>query len=118
MPLYDYACSDCGRRIEVRHGIHEDGPQRCEACGGRLRRVLSPPAVHFKGSGWAKKERAATRPGSGASASKEGARTSTDGKAGAPSSTEASEPAGDRGAATPSGAADRGAGSSGTGTGG
>ena len=118
MPLYDYACSDCGRRIEVSHGIHEDGPQRCEACGGRLRRVLSPPAVHFKGSGWAKKERAATRPGSGGSASKEVAGPSTDGKAGAPSSTEASEKAGDRSATTPSGAADRGAGSSGTGTGG
>ena len=36
-----------------------DGPRRCAYCGGRMRQVFSPPAVHFKGSGWAKKERAA-----------------------------------------------------------
>jgi len=61
MPLYDYACTKCGRGFEVRHGVHEEGPQRCTHCGGRLRLLISTPTVHFKGSGWAKKERAEAR---------------------------------------------------------
>jgi putative FmdB family regulatory protein len=61
MPLYDYDCAACGRRIEVVHGVHAPGPTHCPNCGsGPLRKAISAPAVHFKGSGWAKKERHAT----------------------------------------------------------
>lgn len=56
MPLYDYACTRCGRTIEVMHGVHGHGPATCEVCGGPMRKVLSPPAIVFKGSGWAKKD--------------------------------------------------------------
>ena len=56
MPLYDYRCVACGREVEVMHGIHDGGPAACEACGGAMRKALSPPAIHFKGSGWAKKD--------------------------------------------------------------
>jgi len=59
MPLYDYRCAACGRVIEVMHGIDAAGPQSCEACGGAMKKVLSPPAIHFKGSGWAKKDASA-----------------------------------------------------------
>ena len=58
MPLYDYDCTECGRRVEVIHGVHSPGPTHCPNCGGwPLRKAISAPAVHFKGSGWAKKER-------------------------------------------------------------
>ena len=58
MPIYDYDCAECGRRIEVVHGVHAPGPTHCPNCGGGpLRKAISAPAVHFKGSGWAKKER-------------------------------------------------------------
>ena len=60
MPLYDYRCVACGREVEVMHGIHDRGPEACEACGGTMSKVLSPPAIHFKGSGWAKKDAAAS----------------------------------------------------------
>jgi putative FmdB family regulatory protein len=61
MPRYDYACAACGRRFEVVHGISEDGPTSCPLCGeGPVRKAFAPPAIHFKGSGWAKKERRAT----------------------------------------------------------
>ena len=61
MPRYDYACAACGRRFEVVHGITEDGPTSCPLCGeGPVRKAFAPPAIHFKGSGWAKKERRAT----------------------------------------------------------
>jgi putative FmdB family regulatory protein len=58
MPLYDYDCSACGRRFEIIHGVHADPPTTCPLCGsGPVRKAIAAPAVHFKGSGWAKKER-------------------------------------------------------------
>lgn len=56
MPIYEYACTACGRSVEVVHGVHAAGPEVCEACGGRMRKLLSTPSIHFKGSGWAKKD--------------------------------------------------------------
>ncbi len=52
MPLYDYACTQCGRTSEVRHGFDETHQAPCEACGGPLRRVFNPAPVLFKGSGF------------------------------------------------------------------
>lgn len=78
MPLYDYDCAACGRRFEVVHGVHVEGPTVCPICGrGPIRKAISAAAVHFKGSGWAKKERRVTAtPGaskaSGESSSSEG----------------------------------------------
>lgn len=61
MPLYDYQCAACGRRFEVVHGVHVEGPTVCPLCGkGPVRKAITAPAVHYKGSGWAKKERRAT----------------------------------------------------------
>ena len=60
MPVYDYDCAACGRRFEVVHGVHVPGPASCPLCGkGPVRKAISAPAVHYKGSGWAKKERRA-----------------------------------------------------------
>ena len=56
MPVYDYACTECGRTVEVTHGVHAHGPSVCEVCGGQMRKLLSAPAIVFKGSGWAKKD--------------------------------------------------------------
>ena len=56
MPVYDYVCVNCGEVIEVIHGVHASGPERCARCGGALRKALSAPAIVFKGSGWAKKD--------------------------------------------------------------
>ena len=60
MPLYDYGCESCGHALEVMHGVNGSGPDICERCGGRMRKLLSTPAIVFKGSGWAKKDRSAT----------------------------------------------------------
>jgi putative FmdB family regulatory protein len=62
VPVYDYVCSACGRVTEVIHGINAEGPRFCPACGaeGTLHKGFSTPAVHFKGSGWAKKDRASS----------------------------------------------------------
>jgi predicted nucleic acid-binding Zn ribbon protein len=49
--------------MEVVHAIQGHGPKTCPSCGseGTMRKLISAPAIHFKGSGWAKKDRAATR---------------------------------------------------------
>jgi putative FmdB family regulatory protein len=59
VPIYEYVCSACHHRTDILHGIYEDGPAFCPSCGaeGSMRKAFAPPAIHFKGSGWAKKER-------------------------------------------------------------
>ncbi len=57
MPIYDYVCESCGHVMEVAHGIHAQGPTECPECGGALAKAFAPPAIHFRGSGWAKKDR-------------------------------------------------------------
>jgi len=69
MPIYEYECTSCGRRVEVVHGIHADRPTTCEHCGGTLRKTMSAPAIHFKGSGWAKKDARGGLPSTGKGAS-------------------------------------------------
>ena len=65
MPVYDYLCSACDHRADILHGINDPGPRFCPSCGaeGTMRKQFAAPAVHFKGTGWAKKDRG----GSGAS---------------------------------------------------
>ena len=77
MPIYDYRCSNCGQTTEVIHGIDVPAPRFCPVCGaeGTLRKAFAAPAVVFKGSGWAKKDRSSSsgsRSKSGASASSSG----------------------------------------------
>jgi putative FmdB family regulatory protein len=74
MPIYDYLCSNCGQKTEFIHGIDAPAPRFCPVCGkeGTLRKTFATPAVHFKGSGWAKKDRSSSsgaRAKSGAAAS-------------------------------------------------
>ena len=57
MPLYDYVCARCGHEVEVMHPVHGRGPATCGDCGGPMKKAIAAPAVHFKGSGWARKER-------------------------------------------------------------
>ena len=57
MPTYDYVCSACSHEMEVVHGVHGHGPSACPVCGGPMRKTFAAPTIHFKGSGWAKKER-------------------------------------------------------------
>jgi putative FmdB family regulatory protein len=89
VPVYDYACSNCGQLTEVIHGIDAPGPRFCPACGaeGTLRKSFAAPAVHFKGSGWAKKDRSRSSASTSRTAG-EGAETgSKDGKTAEPTST-------------------------------
>ena len=52
MPVYQYACTECGEQLEVRQSFTDDALTVCPACEGRLRKVLSAVGVVFKGSGF------------------------------------------------------------------
>jgi putative FmdB family regulatory protein len=52
MPRYDYRCTNCGHVYEKREGFDAPAVQECPECAGTARRVLTPPAIVFKGSGW------------------------------------------------------------------
>jgi putative FmdB family regulatory protein len=60
MPTYDYICPN-GHRFEVIHPVSAAGPDACPICGAApVRKAFSAPTIHFKGSGWAKKDRSAS----------------------------------------------------------
>ena len=52
MPLYEYACTQCGQQVEKIQKFSDPPLTKCEKCGGRLKQLLSSPAIQFKGSGW------------------------------------------------------------------
>jgi putative FmdB family regulatory protein len=52
VPTYEYACTECGERLEVVQKFSDDPLTVCEACGGKLRKVFSPVGIVFKGSGF------------------------------------------------------------------
>src|SRR5258708_10682475 len=52
MPLYEYECAQCHQRTEKIQKFSDPEITVCPHCGGHLERVLSAPAVSFKGHGW------------------------------------------------------------------
>lgn len=52
MPLYEYQCESCGSVFEVRQKFSDEPLKVHEGCGGAVQRLLSAPALQFKGSGW------------------------------------------------------------------
>jgi len=52
MPTYEYACTECGNRVEVVQSISDAPLTTCTVCGGQLRKVFSPVGIVFKGSGF------------------------------------------------------------------
>jgi putative FmdB family regulatory protein len=52
VPTYEYACAECGERLEVVQKFSDDPLTECLACQGRLRKVFSPVGIVFKGSGF------------------------------------------------------------------
>jgi len=52
MPTYEYACRNCGHRFEIWQSFTDEALTICDVCGGGLRKVFTPPAISFKGSGF------------------------------------------------------------------
>ncbi len=52
MPIYEYQCRKCKSHVEAFQKINDKPLTKCRKCGGRLEKVISAPAIQFKGSGW------------------------------------------------------------------
>lgn len=52
MPIYEYACTNCGERTEAKQGFDDPPLEECAVCGGKLRKLYSPVGIVFKGSGF------------------------------------------------------------------
>lgn len=52
MPLYEYQCDRCAHRFEIIQKFSDPAVDACPRCGGEVKKLLSSPAIQFKGSGW------------------------------------------------------------------
>ncbi len=75
MPLYEYQCQQCHRRVEKIQKFSDAPLTTCPHCSATLERTLTAPAIQFKGSGWYKDLYSSAKPstsgnseGSGAAA--------------------------------------------------
>ncbi len=103
MPLYEYQCDSCGHRFEVIQKFSDPPVEACPVCPGTVHRLLSSPAIQFKGSGWYVTDYA--RKGGGSAASSPAGNASRAGDS-PPADSKASAPASDTAPTTGSGAKD------------
>jgi len=55
MPLYTYQCDNCGVQFEKSQKFSDKPIKRCPECNkSTARRLIQPPGIIFKGSGWYK----------------------------------------------------------------
>jgi len=52
VPLYEYECQQCNHRFEKIQTFRADPETVCPQCGGQLEKLISAPAIQFKGAGW------------------------------------------------------------------
>lgn len=52
MPMYAYACKDCGNAFDIHQEFSDDSLTVCPECGGTLRKKFNSVGVVFKGSGF------------------------------------------------------------------
>jgi len=90
MPLYEYECTACHKHTEKIQKFSDPEITVCPHCGGVLGRVLSAPAISFKGGGWYADGYGNARP---KSASSTETKSSTSGSSSNSSTVSASAPA-------------------------
>jgi putative FmdB family regulatory protein len=86
MPLYEYQCDACAHRFEVIQKFSDAPVDVCPKCGGQVKKLLSSPAIQFKGTGWyitdyaRKSDPSSTTPSSSESKPETKTETKTDSK--------------------------------------
>jgi putative FmdB family regulatory protein len=55
MPTYQFTCNDCGDIVLQSFSFDVEATVNCGHCGSIMRKEFTPPAIHFKGDGWASK---------------------------------------------------------------
>jgi putative FmdB family regulatory protein len=99
MPLYEYQCDACHHRFERIQKFSDPPVDVCPQCGkGPVQKLLSSPAIQFKGSGWyvtdyAKKSSSESKDGNAATDSKDASKSSGASSATGESSASPAKPA-------------------------
>jgi putative FmdB family regulatory protein len=78
LPLYEYRCRQCGHQFEKIQSFSAPEEKECPVCKGEVERLISAPAIQFKGAGWYVNDYA----GKGSTKSARGESTSTAEKSG------------------------------------
>ena len=95
MPIYVYACTNCGERTEAKQSFDDPPLEICPICEGKLRKMYSPVGIVFKGSGFystdAKRSSTATK-STGAESSASGDKSSSSSDSGSGESKKSSDP--------------------------
>ena len=89
VPIYQYACTECGEQLEAVQSFSDPALTECPACAGRLRKVFNSVGIVFKGSGFYRNDSRATN-GSGDKKNESPAETKTEAKPAAESSSSGS----------------------------
>ncbi|WP_342373934.1 zinc ribbon domain-containing protein [Myxococcus stipitatus] len=94
MPIYEYACQNCQKIIDVLQKISDPTPAACTACGaeGSLTKVVSRSSFVLKGGGWYSDLYSSTKKDGSSSSSSSGGSSSSSSSSSTSSSTPASAP--------------------------
>jgi putative FmdB family regulatory protein len=103
VPLYEYRCNNCGHTFEKIQSFSAPEEKECPACGGPVERLISAPAIQFKGTGWYASDYAGKSKSGPMKASDDGNGSSTAAKSVESSSAPASD-SGSSSSASPSSA--------------
>jgi len=106
MPTYQYACTECGERLEVVQKFTDDALTVCPVCEGRLRKLFSPVGVVFKGSGFYKTDSRGTTKTTGSSSTAADGEKSPSADKPAGGESKPSTPAADSTSSSPSSSGD------------
>ena len=77
MPLYEYECINCKERVEIIQRISDPPYTHCPKCGAEMKKLISSPAIQFKGSGFYKTDYASSKSSESKSESKSESSSST-----------------------------------------
>lgn len=71
MPIYEYECVKCGHQTEAWQKFSDPPLEKCDLCGGKMRKLISQSSFHLKGGGWYVTEYGSRSTGTSAGAKKE-----------------------------------------------
>jgi putative FmdB family regulatory protein len=94
MPIYEYECLSCGKRTEWLQKMSDPPLAACPNCGGEVKKLISSPAVQFKGSGWYVTDYAGKKGGGSSGGSESGSEGKSEGKTESKSESKSEAPKG------------------------
>ena len=97
MPLYEYQCDACAHRFEVIQKFSDAPIDVCPKCGGAVKKLLSSPAIQFKGTGWYITDYARSGKSDGSSSTAASSETKTETKSEAKAETKTESKADSKG---------------------